>query len=187
MKGYLLAEKYNIPIIVMEPIKGGSLANLPEDIENKFKAYNPDLSISSWALRYVASLPNVKVVLSGMSTYEQVLDNLATFKNFEYLKAEEVALIQDVRDTLKARTQNGCTGCAYCMPCPFGVDIPNNFKYWNNAFVYDSHDQFKAKLEKMVSEAKAENCKQCGACEKMCPQQLPIREDLKRVCEYMKK
>ena len=73
MKGYLLAEKYNIPIIVMEPIKGGSLANLPEDIENKFKAYNPDLSISSWALRYVASLPNVKVVLSGMSTYEQVL------------------------------------------------------------------------------------------------------------------
>ena len=114
MKGYLLAEKYNIPIIVMEPIKGGSLANLPEDIENKFKAYNPDLSISSWALRYVASLPNVKVVLSGMSTYEQVLDNLATFKNFEYLKAEEVALIQDVRDTLKARTQNGCTGCAYC-------------------------------------------------------------------------
>lgn len=187
MKGYLLAEKYNIPIIVMEPIKGGSLANLPEDIENKFKAYNPDLSISSWALRYVASLPNVKVALSGMSTYGQVLDNLATFKNFEYLKAEEVALIQDVRDTLKARTQNGCTGCAYCMPCPFGVDIPNNFKYWNNAFVYDSHDQFKAKLEKMVSEAKAENCKQCGACEKMCPQQLPIREDLKRVCEYMKK
>ena len=89
MKGYQLAEKMQVPIVVMEPIKGGSLANLPKDIAQKFLDYNPDASISSWALRYVASLSNVKVVLSGMSTYDQVLDNLKTFENFEYLNEND--------------------------------------------------------------------------------------------------
>ncbi|MFQ8704651.1 MAG: aldo/keto reductase [Thomasclavelia sp.] len=187
MKGYLLAEKYNIPLIVMEPIKGGALASLPGDITDKFKKYNSQASISSWALRYIASLPNVKVVLSGMSTYNQVLDNLAVFENFEYLNEDELTLIQEVKDTLKSRTQNGCTGCGYCMPCPFGVDIPTNFKYWNNGYIYGGHEMFKTKLANMAPEKKAENCKQCGACEKMCPQQLLIREDLKRVCNYIDK
>lgn len=185
MKGYQLAEKMQVPIVVMEPIKGGSLANLPKDIAQKFLDYNPDASISSWALRYVASLSNVKVVLSGMSTYDQVLDNLKTFENFEYLNQDELMLIQEVRDTLKARMKNGCTGCSYCMPCPFGVDIPSNFKYWNNAFVYDSHEQFKDKLASMKPEAKAENCRKCGKCEKLCPQQLSIRDDLQKVSEYL--
>ena len=185
MKGYQLAEKMQVPIVVMEPIKGGSLANLPKDIAQKFLDYNPDASISSWALRYVASLSNVKVVLSGMSTYDQVLDNLKTFENFEYLNQDELMLIQEVRDTLKARMKNGCTGCSYCMPCPFGVDIPSNFKYWNNAFVYDSHEQFKGKLNNMKPEAKAENCRKCGKCEKLCPQQLSIRDDLQKVSEYL--
>lgn len=187
MKGYLLAEKYNIPVIVMEPIKGGALASLPEDIIAKFKSYNSQASISSWALRYVASLPNVKVVLSGMSTYDQVIDNLAAFENFEYLNEDELVLIQEVKDTLKSRTQNGCTGCGYCMPCPFGVDIPTNFKYWNNAYIYEGHELFKTKLENMDSEKKAKNCKQCGVCEKMCPQQISIRDDLRKVCKYLNK
>lgn len=184
-QNYEVARKHQKPIVVMEPIKGGSLANLPKDIAQKFLDYNPDASISSWALRYVASLSNVKVVLSGMSTYDQVLDNLKTFENFEYLNQDELMLIQEVRDTLKARMKNGCTGCSYCMPCPFGVDIPSNFKYWNNAFVYDSHEQFKDKLASMKPEAKAENCRKCGKCEKLCPQQLSIRDDLQKVSEYL--
>lgn len=187
MKGYLLAEKYNIPLIVMEPIKGGALAALPNDVANKFKNYNQKASISSWALRYVGSLPNVKVVLSGMSTYDQVIDNLATFENFEYLNEDELTLIQEVKDTLKSRMQNGCTGCGYCMPCPFGIDIPANFRNWNNAYVYDNHETYKNDLNNMPDEKKAENCKKCGACEKICPQQLSIRDDLERVCEYLKK
>lgn len=186
MKGYLLAEKYNIPLIVMEPVKGGMLASLPKDIAEKFENYNHKASISSWALRYVGSLPNVRVVLSGMSTYDQVIDNLATFENFEYLNEDELTIIQDVRDTLKSRTQNGCTGCGYCMPCPFGVDIPANFRDWNNAYIYDNHEMFKDMLNNMSNEKKAENCKKCGACEKMCPQQLSIRDDLDRVSEYLK-
>ena len=81
--------------------------------------------------------------------------------------------------------KNGCTGCGYCMPCPFGVDIPSNFKYWNNRFVYDDEKLFKGKYQKMEAKAKAINCKECGACERMCPQQLPIRADLKRVVKDM--
>lgn len=186
-KGYNLAKEMNIPIVVMEPIKGGSLANLPEDITKMFKDYNPTASLSSWALRYVGTMSNVKVILSGMSTYDQVLDNLDTFEDFKPLNEEESALIEKVRTILKSRTQNGCTGCAYCMPCPFGVDIPSNFKYWNNAFVYDDHDKFKDRLNNMDDKAKAANCKECGACEKMCPQQLHIREDLKKIVSYLDK
>jgi len=185
MKGYELAEKRGVPIVVMEPIKGGSLATLPKQQEKMFKDKNPEASLSSWALRYIGTLPNVKVILSGMSTYEQVEDNLKTFKDFKVLDEEELKLVEEVANALKAKTQNGCTGCAYCMPCPFGVDIPSNFKYWNNAFIYENHDMFKGKLLKMDSKL-ADHCKQCGKCEKMCPQQLPIREDLKKVARYVK-
>ncbi|MFV0393758.1 MAG: aldo/keto reductase [Coprobacillaceae bacterium] len=186
MKGYELAEKLNIPVVVMEPIKGGSLANLPEDVSTMLKEYNADASLSSWALRYVGTLPNVKVILSGMSTYEHVIDNLNTFMDFKELNKEELEMIQKVSDTLKSRTQNGCTGCEYCMPCPVGVNIASNFRYWNNAFVYDDHETFTKEL-KGLKEAFADACIECGACEKMCPQQIKIREDLKRVISYVGK
>lgn len=185
IKGYELAEKLQVPIVVMEPIKGGSLANLPEDVTKLFREANPDASLSSWALRYVGTLPNVKVILSGMSTYDQLEDNLKTFEDFKELNEQELHVVQKVSDTLKARTQNGCTGCAYCMPCPFGVNIPNNFRYWNSGYIYDEHDTFKAKLKNMGDEF-ADVCKECGACEKMCPQQIKIREDLKKVIAYTK-
>lgn len=184
-RGVDLANKLNVPIVVMEPIKGGSLASLPKDVTDMFNKANSDWTLASWALRYVGTLPGVKVILSGMSTFAQVEDNLKTFNNYQNLTAKEVDVVTTVANTLKSRTQNGCTGCAYCMPCPFGVDIPSNFKYWNNCFVYEDEDLFKGKYNKMVEAAKASSCKDCGACEKMCPQQLPIREDLKRVVKDM--
>ncbi|MEE0966426.1 MAG: aldo/keto reductase [Bacilli bacterium] len=185
MKGHNLAKEKGVPIVVMEPIKGGSLASLPQKQADKFKSKNPEATLSSWALRYVGTLDNVKVILSGMSTMEHVEDNLQTFKDFKKLDEEELKLVEEVADELKARTQNGCTGCAYCMPCPFGVNIPNNFRYWNTAYIYEDHDKFKAKLLAMGDSA-ADKCKQCGKCEKMCPQQLPIREHLKKIVEYTK-
>lgn len=184
MKGYELADKLGIPVIVMEPIKGGSLAKLPTDVSDILTTYNADISLSSWALRYVGTLPNVKVVLSGMSTYDHVIDNLDTFIDFKELNEEELKLIEKVATTLKSRTKNGCTGCEYCMPCPVGVNIAGNFRYWNNAFVYDDHTTFKSKL-KDLKEAFADTCIECGACEKMCPQQIRIREDLKQVIAYV--
>ena len=146
-----------------------------------FQDYDSKRTLASWALRYVGTLPGVKVILSGMSTLVQVKDNLKTFENYQNLNDEEMAIVEKVADTLHARTKNGCTGCGYCMPCPFGVNIPSNFKYWNNCFIYDDEKLFKGKYEKMSDQEKASHCQQCGACERMCPQQLPIREDLKRV------
>lgn len=180
-KGVELANELGIPLVVMEPIKGGSLANLPDDVTKLFHDYNQEATLASWALRFVGTLPGVKVILSGMSTLDQVQDNLKTFQNYQNLNEEEQALVEKVAATLHSRTRNGCTGCAYCMPCPFGVNIPSNFKYWNNCFVYEDEKLFKGKYQAMADEARASHCQQCGACEKMCPQQLPIREDLKRV------
>ena len=184
-RGVNLANELEIPIVVMEPIKGGSLSALPNDVTKMFNDYDKDRTLASWALRYVGTLSGVKVILSGMSTYEQVENNLATFNQYEDLTQKELDIVNGVADTLHSRMRNGCTGCAYCMPCPFGVDIPSNFKYWNNSFVYDDPKLFKGKYHKMDEKAKANHCKECGACEKMCPQQLPIREDLKRVMKDM--
>lgn len=186
MKGIQLCTELELPVVVMEPIKGGSLASLPNDVAKLFKNYHPDNSLSSWALRYVGTLPAVKVILSGMSTMEHVNDNLATFDEFKKLDETELALVDKVTKTLKAKMKNGCTGCAYCMPCPFGVDIPGNFKYWNNRFIYDDPATFQTKWHNMVDEKKASQCKQCGKCETMCPQHIHIRDDLKRVVEDMK-
>lgn len=178
-KGYALTEKLNIPLVIMEPIKGGSLATLPEEVTAPFLDYSPDNSISSWALRWVATKPNVKVVLSGMSTMEQVEDNLHTFHNFHPLSPEEHKLVTDVAAAIKQRTKNGCTGCAYCMPCPAGVDIPKNFRVWNDLSMYRNIAHTKQVYFHEMEEAiRADQCKKCGACEEVCPQSLSIRENL---------
>ena len=130
IKGYHLAQRLGIPVVVMEPVKGGLLASLPDDISHKLKENKPDASVASWALRWVANLPNVKVVLSGMSSREQLEDNLKTFNVFKPLDLHEQNIIEDISKTLKSRVNNGCTGCNYCMPCPKGVDIPYNFRIW---------------------------------------------------------
>lgn len=182
LKGYELATKKNIPVIVMEPIKGGSLANLPENIECIFKEIHPDKSNSSWALRYVGTLDNVKVILSGMSTLEQVQDNLSVFKNFSPIDKREQTAIDKVAKAMALRVKNGCTSCRYCMPCPAGVDIPKNFNAWNQYHIYKNKGQlgWSWKMD-MPDNAKAKNCTQCGSCEKVCPQKIKIRSDLQRV------
>lgn len=184
LKGLQMAEALDIPVIVMEPIKGGSLATLPEDVTKILKDYNSKSTLSSWALRYVATLPNVKVILSGMSTMEHVEDNLATFMNYSDLDEVELKLLDKVVSILKSRTQNGCTGCAYCIPCPVNVNIPGCFKYWNSGHVYGNHEGFKKKLVAM-GDSGAGECIKCGKCERMCPQQIKIREDLDKIVEYI--
>ena len=186
MKGYELTVKENVPLVIMEPIKGGSLAVLPDDVSAMFKEYAPDASVSSWALRWIASLPNVKVVLSGMSTFDQVMDNLDTYGDFKPLDEKELEIVNQVAAAIKARVKNGCTGCAYCMPCPFGVDIPKNFRIWNDYSMYGDEKAAKRRFyEEMGDQERADKCRKCGACEKMCPQSLPIREDLQRVIADM--
>ncbi|WP_167958775.1 aldo/keto reductase [Anaerosporobacter faecicola] len=181
-KGYDLAEKLGIPLIIMEPIKGGSLAVLPEDITKIFKKADKEASVASWALRWVASHPNVKTVLSGMSTYEQVMDNLDTFASFQALTVEEEKVVDEVATTIKSRVKNGCTGCRYCMPCPAGVDIPRNFRIWNQHAMYGNDEHTKWDYFKNFNEENhADHCIKCGKCETVCPQKISIREDLEKV------
>lgn len=187
-KGYKLAEEKGIPMVIMEPIKGGSLASLPKEVSKPFRKAHPDWSDASWALRFVASHENVKVILSGMSTLEQVQDNLKTFECLDDLSKEDLEVINEVANTLKQRTKNGCTGCRYCMPCPAGVDIPNNFSAWNIYYKYESENAASWAVRQVkASEGYASKCVECGACEAVCPQHLNIREDLKKIKEEMKK
>lgn len=184
MKGYKLAEERNIPLVIMEPIKGGMLANFGADIKKKFNELDPEASVASFALRWVGSLPNIKVVLSGMSTMEQVEDNLKTFVDFKPLSEEESKGIDEIVNIINSRVQNGCTGCSYCMPCPAGVNIPKNFRVWNTYHMYQSYDAVRWNWETEMQDCeKAKNCVECGMCEAACPQALNIREDLKRAQE----
>lgn len=185
-RGYALAEKLGIPMVIMEPVKGGSLSKLPQDLASRLKEAAPNSSISSWALRWVASKPNVKVVLSGMSTMEQVLDNLSTFEDFKPLSVAEQGLIKEIAEEIKVRTMNGCTGCAYCMPCPFGLDIPKNFRIWNEHAKYGNTEVARKRyFEEMKEEERSSQCKKCGKCEALCPQHIAIREDLAHMSSDM--
>ena len=182
LRGYQLAEKKGVPMVIMEPVKGGSLAAFAEDITSRFRSLDPEASVASFALRWVGSLPGVKVVLSGMSTMEQVEDNLNTFKEFKPLSERESKEIEDIVAFIKGRVQNGCTGCRYCMPCPAGVDIPGNFRVWNTYHMYKNYNVVKRNWEMDMGESRqAKCCVKCGKCEAACPQKLPIRRDLERV------
>lgn len=181
MKGYELAAEKNIPLVIMEPVKGGSLAAFADDIMDKYHALDPEASAASFALRFVGTLPNILTVLSGMSTMDQVEDNLRTFTDFKPLSDKEQEVIRDVVALLRSRVQNGCTGCRYCMPCPAGVNIPGCFGAWNTYHMYQNYNVVRWKWEQEIGETQqAKNCIQCGKCEKACPQHLSIREDLKK-------
>ncbi len=180
LKGYKLAESKGIPMVIMEPIKGGQLANVPDEIKDVFRSIHPDWSDASWALRYVASHENVYTVLSGMSTLDQVLDNLKTFDEFVPLNSIELEAIEKAKALFAARVQVPCTGCRYCMPCPFGIDIPGNFSILNNAHIYNRFEEAKKKYQSL-EQARAEFCHQCGACMKQCPQHIQIPSKLEQV------
>ena len=177
-RGYELAKQMGVPMVIMEPVKGGSLASLPDEIDVNFKEYRPKQSIASWALRWGGTHDNVKVILSGMSDMVQVEDNLKTFKNFTPLSADEQALVADTAASLKSRKRNACTGCRNCMPCQARVNIPGNFSIWNHYNVYGNKEQLKKSWCGLADSEKAHNCVKCGKCEKECPQKISIRENL---------
>lgn len=187
MKGYKLAEKLDIPLVIMEPIKGGALAKVPKDVKRVLNQLDNRCSTASWALRWVATLPNVKVVLSGMSKYGQLLDNLRTFKNFKPLsKKEEKALVK-TREAFKKYLKNDCTGCGYCMPCKYGVDIPKCFRIWNDLGRYSNLKQLQYDYWLKFEGKRGDQCKECGECEDKCPQHISIRKDLKLAAEDLEK
>ena len=175
---YEVARKHGKPIIIMEPVKGGSLANLPAPIEKIFKDYNPDASLSSWAVRYAASLDGLVTVLSGMSTLEQMEDNLSYMQDFKPLDEGERKVIADVVAALDALPQIPCTGCQYCVKdCPMSINIPQIISMVNNVRVYNNVEATKGRYNG-IKGGKASECIKCRACEAACPQNITIPEVL---------
>lgn len=177
-KCYEVAVKHGLPVVVMEPVKGGTLSKLPEKAEKAFKEYRPDLSISSWAIRFVASLDNVFMVLSGMSNMEQMLDNTDYMMDFTPLDEKEHELINQAVEAINNSNSIPCTACSYCTDgCPAKIAIPKYFSLYN-----DKEDK-KAYNTLAQNFGKASDCIECGQCEDSCPQHLPIIEHLKQVAE----
>lgn len=180
-----IANRYHLPVIVMEPCKGGTLVNVPQEAEDLMKAYAPDASIASWALRYAASQKGVFRVLSGMNTLEQVKDNTETFLHFKPLNEEEYAIIEKVVDIINEKTAIPCTACEYCTHgCPKKIAIPQYFALYNSiARTTGSFSSQAVYYNNLVlaGHGKASDCIECGLCEKACPQHLSIRDYLKDV------
>ena len=176
-KNWEIARKHNKPIVVMEPIKGGTLASFSEDIEKIYKDYAPQKSIASWALRYILSQEGIMTVLSGMSTQEQMEDNLATVTDFKPINEEETSLIAKVVDKVLSVPTIPCTGCRYCVPgCPMQIQIPDLFTAYNSQKMYGVNNRYKTyyKDHTQGDNQPASACIGCGQCEGVCPQHLEI-------------
>lgn len=185
-RNYEVARKHHKPIVVMEPIKGGTLASFSDDIEKIYKDYAPQKSIASWALRYVASLDGVMTILSGMSNAQQMNDNLDTMTHFEKINNEEAKLIKQVTDQVLSYPTIPCTKCRYCTPgCPMRIQIPDLFTAYNSAKMYGENRRYQTyyKDHSTGDYQPAKACIACGQCESVCPQHLEIISLLKEVSE----
>lgn len=187
-KCYETAKRHGKPVIVMEPVKGGTLAKVPPDAERLLKEAAPDMSVASWAVRFAASHDNVMLVLSGMSNMEQLKDNLSYMENFKPFTEAEFMVVQKAAEIINKSVTIPCTGCSYCTSnCPVNIAIPKYFSLYNadmqelDTKAWTAQTMLYGHLAEQSGKASA--CVGCGQCEKMCPQHLPVREWLKQVAE----
>jgi predicted aldo/keto reductase-like oxidoreductase len=187
-EGLKYAGAKGIAVVVMEPLRGGRLANPSEKITRVWDSFPVKKNPVEWALDYIWNQPEVSVILSGMSTMQQLEDNLqyADRSAANKLTPEELTLIEQVRDTYNSLVRVDCTTCRYCMPCPENVDIPGMFSIYNEAAMFDSWDDRKKAYQWYTGKkSSADFCVECGVCEEKCPQDIPIPQRLKEVKEHL--
>ena len=176
-----LLDEWNIPVWVMEPVRGGQLATLSDEATAKLKALRPNESVPAWAFRFLQSIPSVTMTLSGMSDMKQLKENIKTYETNEALNDEEFKLILDIADEMIKKTTVPCTACHYCVShCPKGIDIPFLLKLYNEAMVAGSGDFIAPMaLASIASDKQPESCVACHSCEKVCPQNIHIPDELR--------
>lgn len=181
---YRELERRNLPVMVMEPVRGGYLATIDSERAKPFLELEPQRSIAGWAIRWVESLPQVAVVLSGMSDLQQLEDNVATMTHFEPMNEQELAAIDRVVEEIRKVNEIPCTGCRYCMDCPMGVDIPEIFSIYSQYKIFGKEKAFVQDYEEVVEHGNgAEHCVRCMACTTKCPQMIAIPDKLEMIAK----
>ena len=192
-------DKRGIPVVIMEPLLGGRLSSVPKVVADQFKEREPDASVASWAFRFCGTKPRVLTALSGMTYMEHLEDNLKTFLHFKPLTDEEMDFLKEAAGLIKNYPLVPCTNCQYCMPCPYGIDIPTIFKHYNNAVnegtVPQSKDQkdfrklkraYLTSYDKAIESIRqADHCISCNTCVPHCPQHIRIPRELRRIDNYI--
>ena len=181
---YEILTAHNIPVTVMEPLRGGALAMLNEEAGKALKEARPEHSLASWGIRYAASFPNVLTVLSGMNEMEQLDDNIATMSDFQPLTEQETQLLYETAVIFNRSGAIACTGCSYCMPCPAGVNIPRIFSIYNHYKLVKFRIPFDNGYSSLSEKEKASGCIQCGMCAQKCPQHLMIPDYMREIAEF---
>ena len=199
---YNKCEKLDIQCVVMEPLRGGSFGRMAQELTDQLRARRPDDSTARWAFRWVGSYPNILTTLSGMNRMEHLEENIQTFSPLEICTEAENALLADIADQMSGFPTIPCTTCSYCMPCPYGVDIPKNFAYYNEAVTdhilplpattaanyAEQQQQFIEGYRKTLPDANtwARACQDCEECLSKCPQQIRIPNQMSRIVETLR-